>query len=100
MEDNKDLQPKRDMLVELGLEESIVFENPHFDSAIIGYDANEYRIIYDYELMIEHLMEQDDMTYEEAAEFIEYNTIRSIPYCNNAPIVLHSIGEYFEQNKK
>ena len=41
MEDNKDLQPKRDMLVELGLEESIVFENPHFDSAIIGYDASQ-----------------------------------------------------------
>lgn len=27
---------RRDMLVELGLEESIVFENPDYDSAIVG----------------------------------------------------------------
>ena len=29
---------RRDLLVELGLEDSIVFENPNYDSAIIGYD--------------------------------------------------------------
>ena len=27
---------RRDLLVELGLEDSIVFENPDYDSAIIG----------------------------------------------------------------
>ena len=40
-------------------------------------------------------MEQDNMTYEEAVEFIEYNTLRSIPYCSNAPIVVHMIEDYF-----
>ena len=84
--------PRRDLLNELGLEESIVFENPDYDSAIIGYDANDSRIIYDYEKMVEHLMEADGMEYDEAVEFIDYNTIRAIPYAGpNAPIVLNKI---------
>ena len=29
--------PRRDLLNEMGLEDSVVFENPHYDSAIIGY---------------------------------------------------------------
>ena len=37
----------------------------------------------------------ENMTYEEAVEFIEYNTLRSIPYCSNAPIVVHMIEDYF-----
>ena len=96
--------PRRDLLTELGLEDSIVFENPDYDSAIIGYDANDSRIVYDYESMAEHLMDVDGMTYEEAIEFIEYNTLRSIPYAgSNAPIVLQSIRDYLpyhEANKK
>lgn len=90
-------RPRRDLLNELGLEESIVFENPHYDSAIIGYDANDNRIIYDFEKMAEHLMKVDGMEYDEAVEFIEYNTIRSIPYASgNAPIVSHSIEDYMD----
>lgn len=40
---------KRDLLCELGLEESVVFENPDYEDAIIGWDENSGRIIYDYE---------------------------------------------------
>ena len=42
-------QTKRELLKEIGLEDSIVFENPDYDSAIIGYDANNYRVIYDFQ---------------------------------------------------
>ena len=39
--------------------------------------------------MVECLVKEDGMTEEEAIEFIEYNTIRAIPYFGpNAPIVL------------
>ena len=38
--------PKRDLLNELGMEDSIVFENPDYDSAIIGFDENSGRVIY------------------------------------------------------
>ena len=89
--------PRRDLLNELGLEESIVFENPDYDSAIIGYDTNDNRVIYDYESMAEHLMNVDGMTYEEAIEFIEYNTLRAIPYAgSNPPIVLQRIDDYID----
>lgn len=89
--------PRRDLLNELGLEESVVFENPDYDSAIIGYDANDWRVIYDFEKMAEHLMDVDGMEYDEAIEFIEYNTLRAIPYAgNNAPIVLQRIDDYMD----
>ena len=89
--------PRRDLLNELGLEESIVFENPDYDSAIIGYDANDNRVIYDFERMAEHLMNVDGMTYEDAIEFIEYNTLRAIPYAgSNPPIVLQRIDDYMD----
>lgn len=47
---------KRDLLVELGYEDSIVFENPDYDNAIIGTDDNS-RVVYDYDKMVECLME-------------------------------------------
>jgi hypothetical protein len=87
-----DFKPNRKNLNELGLDESIVFENPDYDSAIVGYDANDYRIIYDYQKMIEDLIETNGMSYEDAVEFIEYNTLRSIPYAGDkAPIVMHNM---------
>ena len=83
---------RRELLNELGFEDSIVFENPSYDSAIVGYDANNNRIIYDFNLMVEYLMDKDNMEYDEAVEFIEYNTLRAIPYASeNAPIVLMTL---------
>jgi len=55
---------KRDLLCELGLEESVVFENPDYEDAIIGWDENSGRIIYDYEKMVECLMNEDGMDYD------------------------------------
>ena len=38
--------------------------------------------------MVESLAKEDGMTYEDAAEFIDYNTIRALPYLGDkAPIV-------------
>ena len=91
---------RRDLLVELGLEDSIVFENPDYDSAIIGYDDNSGRIIYDYEKMIEHLMDADGISYEDAMEFIDYNTVRACPYMGSqAPIILRNIENYLDYSK-
>lgn len=84
----------RDLLNEMGMTDSIMFENPNYDSAIIGYDMVSNRIIYDYELMIQHLMENDGMEYDEAAEFIDYNTIRATPYAGElAPIILYNLKD-------
>lgn len=65
-----------------------VFSNPSFNNSIIGisYDG---RVIYDFDLMIEDLMEEESIDFEDALEFIEYNTLRALPYMgDNAPIIL------------
>ena len=85
--------PNRDILNELGYDESEVFETPDYDSAIIGVDTND-RVVYDYEKMVEDLMKDGNMTYEDAVDFIEYNTIRAMPYHPQGPIVVHPIDIY------
>lgn len=81
----------REILCDMGYDESIVFENPDYDSAIVGI-SDDGRVIYDYDLMIAHLMDVDDMTEMDAADFIDYNTVRSIPYAGGpAPIVMYKI---------
>ena len=81
----------KDMLMDQGFENFIIFENPDYDSAIIGI-TEDNQVVYDYDKMIEHLIQEDDMSYEEAIDFISYNTIRSLSYVGmGAPIVMHSI---------
>lgn len=70
-----------------GHEETVFFEHPSMVKAITGITDSE-QLIYDYNLMIEAAMEEEGWTCEEAIEWIEYNTLRSIPYMgSNHPIV-------------
>ena len=85
-------RPNRDLLVEHGYEESVVFENPDFDEAIIGVDTYG-RVIYDFDKMVDSLMQEGGMTWEDAVEFIEYNTIRALPYIPEHPIVMYKLED-------
>ena len=81
----------KDILMDQGFENFIIFENPDYDSAIIGI-TEDNQVVYDYDKMIEHLIQEDDMSYEEAIDFISYNTIRSLSYVGmGAPIIIYSI---------
>ena len=80
----------RDLLKSYGLEESIVFVNPDYESAIVGYTPDG-RIVYRYSEMIRYLMETDSMSEEDAAEFIDYNTVGA--YIENGPIIMYDIEE-------
>ena len=81
----------KDYLCELGHEDAVVLESPDYLSAVAGV-SEDGRVIYSYPRMLEHLVLNDGMTYEEAAEFIDYNTIGSLPYMGeNAPIILNEI---------
>ena len=82
----------RDVICEMGYEDAIVFDNPDYDDAIVGV-SDDCRVVYDYDLMVKCLMETDGMTYEEAAEFISYNTIRAAVYMEKGPIVMYRIDE-------
>ena len=65
-----------------------ILENPSFPSAIVGITSND-RVVYDYDLMIEDLSREGKMSWWEAQEFVEYNTIRALPYIPNSPIILN-----------
>ena len=69
----------------------IVFKDFDYDSALIGY-SEDYRAIYDYDLMIEYLMNEQGMSDIDAIEWIEYNTLRALPYYGQeAPIIMHRL---------
>lgn len=69
----------RKYLNEMEMYDTIMFENPSYETAIIGISDDD-RLIYDYDKMVEFLKETDNMDDEEACEFIDYNTLRAIPY--------------------
>ena len=81
----------KDYLCELGYENAVVLESPDYLSAVAGV-SEDGRVIYSYPKMLQHLVLNDGMTYEEAAEFVDYNTIGALPYMGEKkPIILNEI---------
>lgn len=81
----------KERLLELGHEGTVVLEQPDYANAVIGV-SQDGRLIYDFDLMVEHL--RPEMSAEEAIEFIEYNTIRALPYMGEkAPLVCYKLRE-------
>ena len=79
-------------LLEAGYEGIKFFVNYSYDDALIGVSADG-RAIYDYEKMIEWLMDEENWTDEEAVEWIEFNTLRALPYMgSDAPIIMYPIS--------
>lgn len=71
-------------------EETLLFRDPDYHTAIIGI-SHDGRVIYDYDKMLDYLVQFEDMNYEEAADNISYNTIRSLTYIDgNKPIIMYS----------
>lgn len=72
-------------------DDSVIFENHAYDNSIIGLTLDG-RVIYSYERMIAELMVEENMSYEESAEWICYNTIRALPYAGDkAPLIVQNI---------
>ena len=78
----------RNALCDMGYEEAVLLGGYDFDDAIIGV-TEEGRVVYDFDAMVKILVERDGMDETEAIEFIEYNTIRALPYAGeNPPIIM------------
>ena len=74
-------------LLENGYEGIKYLTDYSYDSALIGV-SNDDRAVYDYEKMVEWLMDTENFSEEEAREWIDYNTIRALPYFGtDAPII-------------
>ena len=83
----------REELIEKEYNDTILFENPSFDNSIVGY-TEDGRVIYDYSLMVEEYASENNCTDFEAIEFIDYNTLRALPYAGEfAPIIMHRFCE-------
>ena len=77
--------------------DALMFREPDFYNAIIGYYYNEKDLpvlVYSYDKMVECLAKEytdSENPYVDAIEFIDYNTIRTLPYMssNGRPIIIY-----------
>ena len=81
-----------DILIEKGYDDVIVFCNPDYTTALIGLTV-EGNAVYDSDLMLDWLIENEGMTAEEAEDFISYND--SFYYGEGYPIVYY--GTEYEE---
>ena len=66
--------------------------NYSYDTAIIGV-TDDNRAVYDYNKMVEWLINTEGFTEEEAVEWIDYNTLRAIGYFGeDAPIIMYPLN--------
>ena len=75
-------------LLENGYEGVVYLTNFSYDDALIGV-TEDNRAVYDYDLMVEWLVEHEGFSDEEAIEWIDYNTIRALPYMPEGPVILY-----------
>lgn len=87
------MSSKRELLCELGHENIVLLEPEYLDDAIVGISHDD-RAIYDYDKLVKCFMDGDGFTEEEAIEWIDYNTLRALPYQPNAPIIQFNLKEY------
>lgn len=81
----------KERLLYAGYEGVKYLTNYSYDYALIGVTVDG-RAVYDYELMVEWLMNEEDCTYNEAVEWIDVNTLKSLPYMgSDAPIIMYRI---------
>ena len=80
----------RDILLDLGYDDVIIFDNPSYEGALVGISWDN-QAIYDYDLMVESLM-KEGMTAEEATDFISYNS--SYLQGSEYPIIMNSIKDW------
>lgn len=78
----------REKIEEAGYEDVIIFENPSYDDAFIGV-TKDNQAVYDYDKMLEWLVTNEGMDYDEAADFIQWND--SFYYGEGYPIIVYGI---------
>ena len=86
-----ELEEIKQILIDRDFVGGTIFENPSYCTAFLGV-TDKGQLVYSYEKMIEFLVKEDNMTEEEAIEFIDYNTLRTIPYMGPLhPIIVYDL---------
>lgn len=63
-----------------------------FDEAIIGVEVTSGKVVYDCGIMVEILTKDDEMTEEEAIEYIDYNVVNAF-VGDNTPIFVNVLED-------
>lgn len=80
-----------DKLLDYGYEDVSVFDGEEYNDALIGITTDN-RAVYEFEKMVECLMNKYGWSDIDAIEWIEYNTMRALPYFGaKAPIIMYSL---------
>lgn len=79
-------------LLDAGYDDVIILSDFSYDDALIGV-SEDNRAIYDYKKMVEWLMRTQGWCEDDAVEWVNYNTIRAIPYAGGAaPIIMYPLS--------
>jgi hypothetical protein len=72
------------------LDQIIILEGDEFADGFIGLSTDN-NVVYSYEKLVESLSKQDDWDETSAIEWLDYNTLRALPYITEgiAPIIIH-----------
>ena len=81
----------QEKLTDAGYDDVVILSNYSYDDALIGVtDGN--RAVYDFNKMVEWLIETEGFTDIDAIEWIEYNTVRALPYYGDtAPLIIYPL---------
>ena len=81
----------------MGLNDSILFDNPSYDDSIVGI-STKGNLIYSFDKMVNEFGEENpEMSIEEILDFIGYNTIRALDYMSEEkkPIIIHMLEDFY-----
>ena len=82
-----------DRLLENGYEDVVILSNYSYDDALIGV-THDNRAVYDFDKMVQWLVDTQGFTQDEAVEWIEYNTIRALEYAGpEAPVIVYTLQD-------
>ena len=78
-------------LTEMGYEDVVILDNYSYDDALIGV-TEDGRAVYDYDKMIVWLVDKHGFSPTDAVEWIDYNTMRALPYMGeDAPVIMYRL---------
>ena len=81
----------KERLLDAGYDGVKFLVNEGYDDALIGV-SEDGRAIYDFDKMVDWLIEKYGWSDIESIEWIEFNTLRALPYMgSDAPIIMYPI---------
>lgn len=82
------------------LDQIIILEGDEFADGFIGLTEDNHAV-YGYERLIDSLCKHNNWEYTDAVEWIEYNTLRAIPYMGSVgkePMVIYECAREVERD--